>query len=673
MISRTFLHALILTTLSTLAAAADRPLDPLALADFEQAADLAAWNGLEVSQDPNHASSGKHGMAFDIPVWDGIHEDQARPGVRLAYADGAGFPFTDWRGYGTVAIDFWMEGAKEGMLGIKLCDRSGTSSWTTHITLTPGRMYTAELDMDDVAADIDPANVQEVVLYSLRPKAAFQATVDQLRLLPREKPPIAQFTLTYPNYRGWIFPGENEIEVAANIQATEYGYRPGELEMVLTLEGKDTSASRRQRAAQDTSRYTLPLETCTEGPITFTAQLLRKRGKRLLAQQRWTLEKLAQSQVDALPVYVDRHGNTIAGGKPFFPLGFYAGASLEQYQEIAGTPFNTILAYGTNRLPKAEMEKHLDALEAAGLKLVYSMNDVYPRATYLNEKGWEGITGNEAIARAVVETYRDHPALLAWYLNDELPREQRPELLDYFRRMKRNDPGHPTFIVLCQKKDFPYLWDTADIVAGDPYPIPKEPLTRVSDMMLKSKAPSLGTQAVWLVPQSFAWYQHTSKNPDRSHLPTEEELLTGRAPTQEEARCMTYLALAHGAKGIIYWCYYNMRMLPQYEEMWAWMQSLGEEVQTLSPMLLAPGESSADALAPEASPLHTLLKRHDGTLYLIAVNPEPTACRATFDWRSALPGKVDVLFEDRSLPAQGSTITDDFAPLGVHVYAATAP
>jgi hypothetical protein len=101
----------------------------------------------------------------------------------------------------------------------------------------------------------------------------------------------------------------------------------------------------------------------------------------------------------------------------------------------------------------------------------------------------------------------------------------------------------------------------------DPYPIPHEPLTRVADFVTVARQAVQDNQPVWLIPQAFAWYQYNSKNPDRGHLPTDEELRTGRAPTFEEERCMTYLGLIHGAKGLIYYCYYDLRVLPQYREM----------------------------------------------------------------------------------------------------------
>ena len=151
---------------------------------------------------------------------------------------------------------------------------------------------------------------------------------------------------------------------------------------------------------------------------------------------------------------------------------------------------------------------------------------------------------------------------------------------------------------------------------------------------------------------------------------------------------MTYLALIHGAKGLIYWCYYNMRVLPQYPEMWAGMKKIGAEVKTLSPVLLSPEDLGSVRFTPDTGgKIHTKLKRHEGREYLIAVNVGAAPCEVTFDLGHPLPPQVNVLFEDQSFsprpaglnaglprekgrtaPTEGTRLRASFKPLEVHVY-----
>ncbi|MBI5093683.1 MAG: hypothetical protein HZB26_14720 [Candidatus Hydrogenedentes bacterium] len=644
---------------------APRPAGPVVVADFETPDSVALWSGLPCTQTNTHASSGANGMRFSIPKY--VEGQEQRPGVYLGTAN-KGLPFSDFGPYKAVIVDVWVEGDQPGKMGLALRDKDGEKSWTTHITVEPGKVNHAELPMAEAGADSDIHNVAEVQLYALRPETAYTLVVDNLRLIPRDPDPIAQFDLVYPNYRGLVFPGEEEVEVSAKVAAQENGLRPQDLVVTLSLDTGAAHKTVKKSASRADGRFTMPVDTLWDAPATLTGAVARKSGCEVLAGRQWTVRKLTVAQRDALRVYVDRHNTTIVDGKPFFPLGWYSSTKEEYLAEVADSPFNTILAYGTDNVPRDTMLRYLDLMQEKGLKLIYCMNDVYPTAEYFKDKKWEGVTGNDAISAAVVAAYRNSPAVLAWYLNDELPHKLVPQLEDYYQRTAAADPSRPCFIVLCNKSELPYFPTTTDIMGVDPYPIPKDPITRVSSFVDKAKQAVNDHKPVWLVPQAFGWYQYNSKDKDRGHTPTEAELKDGRAPTYEEERCMTYLGLVHGAKGLIYYCYYDMRVLPQYPEMWGWMKKIAGEVKELAPVLLSPEDLGAVTMTPKDAPVHTRLMRHDGRLYLIAVNSDRAACHVRFDLKRPLPSQVTVMFENRTVPAHRARLEADFAPLEAHVY-----
>jgi hypothetical protein len=368
----------------------------------------------------------------------------------------------------------------------------------------------------------------------------------------------------------------------------------------------------------------------------------------------------------ALKVYIDADNNTIVDGQPFFPLGWFNNTNNSNLDEIADSPFNCVLDYGMNHVSKEQMLAYLDRARQKGLKVIYCLNDVYPTATYINS--WEGFVGNQPIADAVVEAYKRHPAVLAWYLNDELSADLEPRLEEYYHRVARADPNHPCCIVLCNTPELKLFPATTDIMGVDPYPIPKNPVTQISDQAEFAKSAVALHKPVWVVPQAFGWYQYNSENTDRGHTPSAGELQEGRAPTYEESRCMTYLALTHGAKGLIYYCYYDLRVLPQYREMWGWLKSIAAEVKTLSPMLLSPDDRGAALCLPPDGKIDTRLKQQGGRLYLIAVNTATEPCRVTFELGRLPSSQAAVLFEGRSVKLAKDQMTDDFKPLAVHVY-----
>ena len=268
----------------------------------------------------------------------------------------------------------------------------------------------------------------------------------------------------------------------------------------------------------------------------------------------------------------------------------------------------------------------------------------------------------------MVAAYKNHPALLAWYLNDELSSELEPRLEDYYRRVAHADPNHPCYIVLCNMPEVKLFPATTDIMGVDPYPTPKSPVTLVAEQADVATAAVAGHKPVWLVPQAFAWYQYSSQNKDRGHTPSAEELEGGRAPTYEETRCMTYLALVHGAKGLIYYCYYDLRVLPQYREMWGWLKNIATEVKTLSPILLSPDDRGPALCLAAGSQVETRLKQCSGRLYLLAVNTANETRHITFQLPRSRSGQARVLFENRSATLAKAQMTDDFSPLAVHVY-----
>ncbi len=637
------------------------------IADFESPPELARWSGLDRAPDNTFHSSGAASMRFNIPQWrEGCEE---RPGILLPCTVENGFPSgTDLSGWDAIAVDVRVVGDKAGKLGLKVRDVHGENSWTTHITVEPGRTNTAVLTMADAGSDCDIRQTREVVLYALRPDTAFTLLVDNLRLLPKkELPPTCAFALVYPNYRDMIFPGGGRVAVACDLALKARGIDARET--VLTASLSDGGQTVKTAARPKNGRQTIELSPASlaHGDLTLRVALRRSGNNRMLASREWQLRKITPEERDALRVWYDRRNVLHADGKPFFPLGWYGKPDAAQLAEVAEGPFNCMLMYGTNHAGRDTMTGLLDDMHARGMKLVYCLNDVYPTAKYFEEKGWNGVTGNDAIAAAVLDAYKEHPAVLAWYLNDELPREIKPQLLDYYRRVREGDPSRPSFIVLCNRRDFPVFHDTTDILGVDPYPVPNDPITRVSGFVDFGREAVNNAKPVWLVPQAFAWYQYKSKDKDRGHTPTAEELRTGRAPTREEERCMTWLGIAHGATGLIYYCYYDMRVLPQYAEMWGWMREIAGEVREFSPVLLEGEDAPGLEVRRAGRDLHTRLISHGGALYLIAVNtsPEPAAAEMR------LPRRVfhaTALFGDSNpVECRGRTLRLPLAPLEARV------
>jgi len=303
--------------------------------------------------------------------------------------------------------------------------------------------------------------------------------------------------------------------------------------------------------------------------------------KTSLGQQEFELHKLA-ANAPRPAVYLDERNRTIVNGKPFFPFGWYfgPGPTSKDYQthldRVAASPFNTVMCYGVNVGGIPKVRDYLDALAARKLKIIYSIKDVFAGTAGYYEPAL-GFRGEETIVRGIVGEFKDHPAVLAWYLNDELPLAMRERLNARQRLVSELDPDHPTWAVLYQVDEFYGYLNSADVLGADPYPVSERPVATVGDWMRKCAAVSDGLRPLWMVPQAMDWACYRKDRADKC-----------RAPTLDEELVMSYLCLIHGARGLIYYSYFDLqRDRLGFDKRWADMLVLGNEVKQLFPALLS--------------------------------------------------------------------------------------
>ncbi len=367
-------------------------------------------------------------------------------------------------------------------------------------------------------------------------------------------------------------------------------------------------------------------------------------------------------------VHINDSNITVVDGKPFFPLGLYTGSgpmsdgTIEVLDEIADSPFNTIMNYGINSGNIEQIRKYLDAVNQRGLKIIYSIKDFYEGTPYYPRK--LGLyEGEEAITRGVIREFRDHPAILAWYLNDELPRKYIPRLTERYKLVKRLDPNHPTWIVLYQVNELKHYLDTTDVLGTDPYPVPDRPISMVGEWTKMTRKAAGNSRAIWMVPQvhNLSIYRTDgAKNADAS-------------PTFDEMRCMAYQCLVYGANGLILYSFFDLKRDPLgFESRWADVRKLGEEIKNLTPVLLSTDKPPKVQLASGSKHIHYSTKRYNGKLYILAVNISREEQDAEFIISGEIK-KAEVLFEGRSLPVKTYRLTDKFQPIAVHVYEMALP
>ena len=329
----------------------------------------------------------------------------------------------------------------------------------------------------------------------------------------------------------------------------------------------------------------------------------------------------------------------------FFPIGLY-DVPESALQDIASAGFNLVVNGGKDA-------RYLRRAEVAGMRVI----------PYVS------------LDRMDVDELRVHgrQAVNAWYLFDEPDLNQlAPE--EYHRlarQLRKADPTRPIYLTVCSPRRYSDFVDSCDIFAPNPYPIrhmePERNRLRVVGMMVDDARAAAGHRPVWAILQAF-W----------------AEPIWPRNPTPDELRAMAFIALNHGADGIIYFSYKSGdRAITEHDELFRMIKRLNGQMRSLRGVLLvkpSPGAVDAKVTAdeghlpfPGALSIDCSLRGFRGAHLLIAVNPDPRSKEGQL----LLPGSVEgssareLFKENESEPmivGQGASLTLSFEPYGTRLF-----
>lgn len=504
-----------------------------------------------------------------------------------------------------------------------------------------------KMDLSTLVASEDAKQV-EITLFAYGGEGTMW--FDDL-VVTESQPPLFTSKLDTPNYRGYLIPGGNpEVKVVTRgtvgIPASLYTTTVQLVDADEQVVEEQVFASQLNvEAVFDTSD--LPVG---KYEAVITTARTDESGNVLYSEQ-WPVEKV--NAADDLPKsYVDDYGRFWKDGELFFPIGFYAGHVLKnEMEDLLGSAINTILPY--NYPDKEE----LDLAHDYGINVIFSLKDFFYNTR--NTPGFIESEEDEVLyIKQFVENFKNHPALLAWYLNDESPTDKRQPA--HYKAVVETDPDHPAYIVDYNKVD-PYVVNYgADIYGVDMYPVygkADDDLKRVSDLQ-KAMTADLLNKGQWAVVQA-----HNLGNYDSDWGAT-------RGPTAEEMRNMSWQFIAEGAKGILFYSLFDLMQDVSgktYEENLGDVKAVAQELENMAPVILSVDEApQVDYSAGDW--LNVMVKSYNGNLYIVAVNNSKQEQSATFTAAEASGMPIQVWNEDRALDWNGNQFTDTFAPHAVHIY-----
>jgi hypothetical protein len=348
-------------------------------------------------------------------------------------------------------------------------------------------------------------------------------------------------------------------------------------------------------------------------------------------------------------------GGLIVNKRQFFPFGFYCYSPVHPLlpEEEVVKGFNTISPY-QRILPESfhERKSYMDRCAELGMKVHYNLLSVSGGGGV--NSVIEGISNSEKkdLLEYEINAFKDHPALLAWYIADE-PNGYgiTPDSLEtIYRLIKTMDPWHPVSIVFMA----PFLSsrkysNSMDIVMADPYPVPDLPVTYTGNAASSLVREFSGKKPVWIVPQAFGGGE-----------------LWSREPTRQEIRSMTYQSVINGATGIQYFVRQGLNLFPKSTGTWAECGMIAVEIAEMTPWLLSEEETIPVRSGSESISVRSAV--HDGQLLIIAVNKANVPARADFIISTSLSGRAKVLFENRNVQVSSGYFSDQLAAYGSQAY-----
>lgn len=328
------------------------------------------------------------------------------------------------------------------------------------------------------------------------------------------------------------------------------------------------------------------------------------------------------------PTFLSDDGAILVDGQPVLPIGLYH-VGTGDYPEVAKRGFNTVQGLAT-----MDLAQFGQSLDAAGRNRLWVDVPLYAGAQ---------VGRNLQGSLAKLKQYHRHPAVMDWKIIDEP--DVRPEIMDEvpgaYAALKAADPDHPLLLTLCQPQQYAYWVNFADIVQIDPYPIPGNPLTMVSDLARQARKVMQPWQNLTVVLQA-GWMADPLNQ-----------------PTFAQARAMLYLALINGAKGIAWYSFRDPGWELSRTPLWERFKEINEETNQLAAPVLR-GKPAEGVTVEGHARLQWMARAVDSRVYVLLANPEMEPLTATLTFPQA--GKVSLLSGEKVELKEGKVTVEVSGP-----------
>lgn len=296
-------------------------------------------------------------------------------------------------------------------------------------------------------------------------------------------------------------------------------------------------------------------------------------------------------------VAYDHRGSLWVDGQPKLPVGIYYATTAEDLARAKAAGYNFSVIPWT--LASTAV---MDAAAGMGMKVM-----VHSRS--LETSFW----------RHATDKFGQHPALLGWHLVGKPDAELTPPsvITETARIIANLDPFHPIATTLSMPSEMAEYVPALDLVLAWTDPIPQSGPETVGIIVDQARE-AAGGKPVWALIQSVGHAWSWDRRLDKSG--------EGRLPTPAEHRCMRYLALVHGARGLLDYTFVldagqrgeSFVITRDAPELWAAIARTNRELAAIEPFI-ARGDWHPVQLSV-AEPVQAAYWTTEDFLLMVAVN-----------------------------------------------------
>jgi len=414
---------------------------------------------------------------------------------------------------------------------------------------------------------------------------------------------------------------------------------------IITVTDKDKKSlwSGQSSAIKRTMRFDVPIRSFPVGSYDILLEV--KNGEKVLASANSPLMKRAYVKNGT---QIDRERRCIiVDGKPFLviaPLWHMFSPSREFMEKVA----RHWVAAGFKTIEVVKNSKHNDfeqcftnilaACDENGIKTI-----LWP--------GYDRQKDAKDECERVAAPFIKAPSLIAWLPVDEPDlgsTQDCDRVAACINEFRRCDPYHPTFMNNFSSGIPSRCAHMTDILSIDDY------VTNQEDRNVAGVLASLGGIVRIGEKERKPSWMFLSGNNLSNHT---------REPTIGEQVAQSYGAIIKGCSGIVYFL-----GQPSGKRHWEILKQINNELLSLNDVIFSLEETVPAVV--KASSVISMTRRFDDSFYIISVNLEdkPVDAVVMLPGNFKTQGKVDVLFEGRSIDFKDAQFADVYAPHQRHVY-----